>query len=122
MKQVHKYISLLFAVGIMSAQLYANISKDEAINILYANISDTASVEYASLERKTHYFDTDHTLCFYGKDDGIIKYTLTSSEALVDIPFAELSDGLYVVKLFVSGIENDSKQVYISKNGLLWGL
>lgn len=77
---------------------------------------------YASLERNTHYFDTDHTLCFYGKDDGIIKYTLTSFEALVDIPFAELSEGLYVVKIFVNGIENDSKQVYISKNGLLWGL
>lgn len=77
---------------------------------------------YASLERNTHYFDTDHTLCFYGKDDGIIKYTLTSFEALVDIPFAELSEGLYVVKIFVNGFENDSKQVYISKNGLLWGL
>ncbi len=237
MKQVHKYISLLFVVGIMSAQLYANISKNGAINVLYANIADTASVEismgdtivpkgysiysitgelicttledswfffvdesplanwahnatcycigvdngglekvttqmppkgygemhlikafcsvneetaafstetdllqtyatqnatatiwdnsennYASLERNIHYFDTDHTLCFYGKDDGIIKYTLTSSEALVDIPFAELSDGVHIVKLFVNGIENDSKQVYISKNGLLWGL
>ena len=61
-------------------------------------------------------------MLFYGKDDGIIKYTLTSSEALVDIPFAELPDGVYIVKLFVNGIENDSKQVYISKNGLLWGL
>mgnify|MGYP002706753991 CR=1 FL=1 len=77
---------------------------------------------YVSLEGNTHYFDTDHTLCFYGKDDGIIKYTFTSSEALVDIPFDELSEGLYVVKLFVNSIENDSKQVYISKNGLLWGL
>lgn len=45
MKQVHKYISLLLVVGIMSAQLYANISREDAIKVLYANIADTASVE-----------------------------------------------------------------------------
>ena len=77
---------------------------------------------YVSLGGNTHYFDTDHTLCFYSKDDGIIKYTLISSEALLDMPLDQLSEGLYVVKLFVNGIENDTKQVYISKNGLLWGM